>query len=69
MQQFRLSGHEYVELCDLLKLLGWSSSGGEAKIRIASAEVSVDGSVELRKRCKIRAGQTVEFDGDSVTIV
>ncbi len=69
MQEFRLAGHDYIELCNLLKVLGWSGSGGEAKIRIASGEALVDGEVELRKRCKLRAGQTVKFDGETVTIV
>ena len=68
MNEFRLAGHEYIELCNLLKVLGWCGSGGEAKIRIASGEAIVDGEVELRKRCKIHAGQIVEFDGETVTV-
>ena len=69
MKEFRLAGHDYIELCNLLKVLGWCGSGGEAKIRIASGEALVDGEVELRKRCKLRTGQTVEFDGETVKIV
>ena len=69
MKEFQLAGHDYIELCNLLKVLGWCGSGGEAKIRIASGEATVDGEVELRKRCKLRVGQTIEFDGESVTIV
>ena len=69
MNQFELAGHEYIELCNLLKVLGWCGSGGEAKIRIDSGEATVDGNVELRKRCKIRAGQRVNFDGEEVTVV
>ena len=69
MEQFRLAGHDYIELCNLLKVLGWCSSGGEAKIRISCGEAIVDGVVEERKRCKIRAGQTVEFDGELVTVI
>ena len=69
MNEFRLAGHDYIELCNLLKVLGWCGSGGEAKIRIASGEATVDGEIELRKRCKIRVGQTVAFDGNTVTIV
>ena len=69
MEQFRLAGHDYIELCDLLKVLGWCSSGGEAKIRISCGEAIVDGVMEERKRCKIRAGQTVEFDGEEVIVV
>jgi ribosome-associated protein len=31
--------------------------------------VLVDGNVELRKRCKIIAGQTVTFAGQSLRVV
>jgi ribosome-associated protein len=62
MQQltFDLRG-EYVELNQLLKLVGIVDSGGAGKAIVASGEVSVDGKVELRKTCKIRAGQVVSF--------
>jgi ribosome-associated protein len=69
MDEFRLAGHDYIELCDLLKVLGWCGSGGEAKIRIASGEALVEGEIELRKRCKVRSGQTVEFDGNTIKVV
>jgi ribosome-associated protein len=60
MQQltFNLAG-DYVELNQLLKLVGICDSGGAGKAIVASGEVSVDGKVELRKTCKIRAGQEV----------
>jgi ribosome-associated protein len=62
MQQltFNLDG-EYVELNQLLKLVGVCDSGGAGKAIVASGEVSVDGKVELRKTCKIRAGQVVSL--------
>ncbi|ALJ28891.1 MULTISPECIES: RNA-binding S4 domain-containing protein [Stenotrophomonas] len=52
---------EYVELKQLLKLTDLVASGGEAKMIIGEGQVSVDGAVELRKACKIRAGQQVEL--------
>lgn len=55
---FQLDG-EYVELNQLLKLVGVCDSGGAGKVIVASGEVSVDGRQELRKTAKIRAGQTV----------
>jgi len=60
MQQleFFLAG-EYVELNQLLKLAGICDSGGAGKMLVASGAVSVDGRIELRKTCKIRAGQSV----------
>lgn len=62
MQQleFSLNG-EYVELNQLLKLVGICDSGGAGKMLVASGEVSVDGKVELRKTCKVRAGQIVSL--------
>ncbi len=59
--EFALIG-EYVELNQLLKLVGACPSGGAGKQRVAAGEVSVDGQIELRKTCKIRAGQTVRVD-------
>lgn len=68
MATFSLGQHPHVDLCDLLKLEGLSESGAQAKIVIAEGHVTVDGAVETRKRCKIVAGQTVAFDGNSVTV-
>lgn len=56
--EFHLNG-EYVELNQLLKLVGVCDSGGAGKAIVASGEVSVDGQVELRKTAKIRTGQLV----------
>ena len=62
MATFSLGKHPHVELCDLLKLEGWSESGAQAKIAIAEGQVKV-------KRCKIVAGQTVSFAGHTVQVV
>lgn len=55
---FELEG-EFIELNQLLKLVGLCDSGGAGKALVASGEVWVDGAIELRKTCKIRAGQVV----------
>ncbi|WP_038905162.1 ribosome-associated protein YbcJ [Dickeya zeae] len=68
MNVFHLDKHPHVELCDLLKLQGWSESGAAAKLAIAAGEVTVDGQTETRKRCKIVAGQVVQFGKESVTV-
>lgn len=57
---FSLEG-EYVELNQLLKLVGLCESGGAGKAIVASGDVSVDGVQELRKTAKIRAGQVVSL--------
>ncbi len=60
---------EYVELKQLLKLTDLVSSGGEAKMIIGDGQVTVDGEVELRKACKIRAGQLVVLGEVQIQVV
>ena len=69
MQIFSLAGHPWIELHQLLKVTGLCASGGEAKGCVAAGEVRVDGHTELRKRCKIRAGQVVDFAGCQLQVV
>ena len=68
MDSFDPDGRAFVALCDLLKLTGMSSSGGAAKVAIAAGRVTVDGQVELRKRCKIRPGQVVAYEGRRIVV-
>jgi ribosome-associated protein len=68
MIEFDLVGRDYIELNNLLKITGLCESGGVAKLLISDGLVAVDGQVELRKRCKIRAGQVVEFDGQQIIV-
>ncbi|MBI1890529.1 MAG: RNA-binding S4 domain-containing protein [Burkholderiales bacterium] len=65
--EFSLNG-DYVELNQLLKLAGVCDSGGAGKQLVASGDVSVDGKVELRKTCKIRAGQVVSLGDVRITV-
>ena len=60
---------EYVELNQLLKLVGLCDSGGAGKAIVASGAVTVDGAVELRKTCKIHAGQVVRVQGVEIHVV
>jgi ribosome-associated protein len=66
--EFRLRG-DYIALCDLLKLAGIADSGGQGKLMIANGEVSVDGKPESRKTAKIRAGQIVTCQGQTVRVI
>jgi len=59
---------EYIELCKLLKAVNFVMSGGEGKEVVAQGRVTVDGQLETRKRCKIRPGQTVEFEGNRIEV-
>ncbi|KLJ01751.1 RNA-binding S4 domain-containing protein [Luteimonas sp. FCS-9] len=66
--EFQLEG-DYVELNQLLKLEGLCDSGGAGKALVASGAVHVDGAVELRKTCKVRAGQTVTVGTQAIRVV
>lgn len=69
MQQleFTLNG-EFVELNQLLKLVGICESGGAGKMLVAAGGVSVDGAAELRKTAKIRAGQVVTLGDVRISV-
>lgn len=66
--EFELEGREFIELDNLLKVTGLCDSGGSAKTVIAEGRVTVDGRVELRRRCKLRTGQVVTFEGHTVAV-
>lgn len=59
---------EYIRLQDLLKLSGLAATGGMAKIVIQNGEVKVNGEVCTMRGKKMRAGDTAEYDGVSVTV-
>ncbi len=63
------AGHDFVELNQLLKLVGIADSGGQGKAIVASGAVAVDGAVELRKTAKIRAGQVVRVGAVEIRVV
>ncbi len=59
---FELRG-EFIPLDALLKATGLAESGGRAKVMVSQGRVQVDGQIELRKTCKLRAGQRVSLQG------
>jgi len=68
MVDFKMEGKEFIELNNLLKVTGLCDSGGTAKTVIAEGRVTVDGHVELRRRCKLRSGQIVAFEGRTIVV-
>jgi ribosome-associated protein len=64
---FELQG-EFVELNQLLKLAGLCDSGGAGKMIVARGDVKVDGKTELRKTCKVRAGQVISLGDVRITV-
>jgi ribosome-associated protein len=65
---FPLRG-EFIPLDALLKATGLAPSGGFAKGMVADGKVQVNGQMELRKTCKIRAGQVVSVAAVRVRVL
>ena len=67
--EFSLDGSEYIELAQVLKIMGVAQTGGHAKIIIQEGEVKVNGEVETRRRYKSRAGDVIEHGSSQIKIV
>lgn len=61
-------GEDHIPLNALLKALGWAYSGSDANAFIVDGMVKVNGTIELQKRKKIRAGDRVEFEKKRVVV-
>ena len=60
---------EFIELDNMLKALQLVASGAEARQCIQSDLIKVNGQVEHRVRRKLRAGDSVEFGEQRVSII
>jgi ribosome-associated protein len=58
----------FIPLDKLLKLMNLVASGGEAHAVITEGMVRVNGATELQKRKKMRAGDTAEFNGQTIEV-
>ncbi|MCO7190731.1 MULTISPECIES: RNA-binding S4 domain-containing protein [unclassified Pseudoalteromonas] len=56
---------EPIELCNLLKVLDFAESGGQAKQLIAAGYVGVNGELCTVKRKKLYAGDTLYFNEEA----
>lgn len=66
---FHLQGSEFIELIKLLKVQRIAESGGQAKLIVEEGEVKLNGTVETRKRAKLRNGDVIEVFGETVKII
>ena len=57
-----------IRLDDFLKRSGLIGTGGEAKMRIQSGEVCVNGKVETRRRKQLAIGDVVELMGQTLVV-
>ena len=62
------SADSVIRLDDFIKHSGLVGTGGEAKIYIQGGEVTVNGSVETRRRKQLAVGDIVEFMGHVRTV-
>ena len=60
---------ESIRLGQLLKLAGVVDDGAMARMVIENGEVSVDGTLVLRRGTQVRPGQIVEYAGESLLVV
>ncbi|MBQ4813193.1 RNA-binding S4 domain-containing protein [Pseudoalteromonas luteoviolacea] len=56
---------EPIELCNLLKVLDFAETGGQAKQLIAMGYVAVNNELCTQKRKKMYSGDSLEFDGET----
>lgn len=69
--QFEITG-EYIELFKLLKASGISEyieTGSDAKRVIAGGIVLRNGEIETRKAAKIRIGEVITIEDESVEVI
>ena len=59
---------DFIRLDSALKLAGFVSTGGHAKIIIQEGEVSVNGEVCTQRGKKLRSGDSAFFDGQELII-
>ena len=57
-----------IRLDDFLKRCGLVGTGGEAKVRIQSGEISVNDIVETRRRRQLHPGDVVTFEQKDYTV-
>jgi ribosome-associated protein len=67
MRDVRIDG-DMIRLGQFLKLADLIETGGEAKIRISSGDVTVNGEVDLRRGRQLRKGDVVDVLGRTARV-
>lgn len=68
MIEFKVNG-DYIPLIQLLKAANLVQTGGEAQMVVTEGEVKYNGQVDYRKRLKVKPGDTVEFRGETISVI
>jgi len=67
-EEFKING-DYIELIQLLKVLGIAQTGGHAKIIVDDHVVFRNGELETRKRAKLIIGDVIELEDIRITLI
>lgn len=59
---------DFIKLGQALKAAGLAESGVDAKFAIQDGIVKVNGQVETQRGKKLKAGDVIEFDGETIRI-
>jgi ribosome-associated protein len=68
MIEFKLTG-DYIPLIQLLKATNLVATGGEAQIVVTEGLVKYNGAVDYRKRLKVKKGDKVEFEKNTIVVI
>ena len=68
MIKFKLEG-DFIPLIALLKATALVQSGGEAQTVVEDGLVKYNGSVDYRKRLKVKVGDKVDFMGKIIEVI
>lgn len=68
MIEFVLEG-DFIPLIQLLKATDLVSSGGEAQMVVTDGLVKYNDTVDYRKRLKVRKGDSIEFNGQTIKVI
>jgi ribosome-associated protein len=62
------TGEPTVQLDQFMKLTGMVGTGGQAKVVIQAGEVRLNGAIETRRKKKLKAGDQVTFQGQTLVV-
>jgi ribosome-associated protein len=68
MTKFKLEG-DFIPLIALLKATALVQSGGEAQTVVEDGLVKYNGTVDYRKRLKVRVGDKIDFMGRIIEVI
>jgi len=68
MIEFKLNG-DHIPLIQLLKATNLVGTGGEAQVVVSEGLVKYNGTVDYRKRLKVKQRDVVEFGGQKIIVI